>query len=110
MTAKKPIQFRAIHTKTRWRPASHETVANALGKQRGARALFEHLNSAIDYSKHGEPLYVIIWDELQPESGEIVKPDHSQWDGLLHALISDQEIKRFAPKRNPDYWKRQYRA
>lgn len=95
MTAKKPIQFRAIHTKTRWRPASHETASNALGKRRGARALFDHLNKAIDYGKHGEPLYVIIWDERRPESGEIVKPDHSQWDGLQHAPISDQEISRF---------------
>ncbi|MQM29797.1 MAG: hypothetical protein CRU78_04285 [Candidatus Accumulibacter phosphatis] len=95
MTIKKPIQFRAVHTKTRWRRASHESVANALGNKRGARALFDHLNKAIDYSKHGEPLYVLIWDERLPGSGEIVKPDHSRWDGLQHAPVSDQEINRF---------------
>lgn len=59
-----PIQFRAVHTKNRWRPASHENMPNALGKKRGASALFDHLNRAIDYSTEGEPLYVIIWQAV----------------------------------------------
>jgi len=94
MKKPKPIQFRAVHTKTRWRPASHETLANALGKNRGARALFDHTNKAIKYATHGEPLYVIVWDERQ-DHGEIVKPDHSEWDGLRHASIGIAEILHF---------------
>lgn len=95
MTMKKPIQFRAVHTKTRWRRASHESIANALSRHRGAKALFDHLNKAIDYAQHGEPLYVIIWDKRQKGLGEIVKPDHSRRDGLQHAPLPDEEIDRF---------------
>lgn len=89
-----PIKFRAIHTKNRWRTADHESIENALGKTRGARALFGHLNRAINYSKEGEPNYVIIWHEDATE-GEIVKPDHAQRDGLRHAPIAVVDIERF---------------
>lgn len=101
MTVKKPIQFRAVHIKTRWRRASHESIANALGKTRGAKALFDHLNKVIDYAEHGEPLYVIIWDERKKGSGDIVKPDHTQWDGLQHAPIPDEAIGRFERSKLP---------
>lgn len=100
MANHKPIQFRAVHTKTRWRVASHETLSGALGKLRGARALFDHTNKAIDYAKHGEPLYVIVWDERQ-DFGEIVKPDHDQWDGLLHGAVSVGDILRLDEVGSP---------
>lgn len=93
-----PIKFRAIHSKTRWRESDHETMANALGKARGARALFDHLNKSIDYATHGEPKYVIVWHEDSDE-GEIVKSDHAQWDGLRHAPISREDINAFEQQK-----------
>jgi len=40
MAKVKNINYRAIHTKNSWRKASHENMANALGKPNGASALF----------------------------------------------------------------------
>ena len=100
MKKRHPIKFRAIHTKTRWRESDHETMANALGKTRGARALFDHLNKSINYATHGEPKYVIVWHENADE-GEIIKPDHDQWDGLRHAPISRADIDAFEQQRMP---------
>lgn len=89
-----PIQFRAVHSKNRWRSSDHENMANALGKNRGARALFDHLNKAINYAKEGEPLYVIAWHEDGSEC-RIVKPDSSTRDGLAYGQIDFEDIQRF---------------
>lgn len=97
----KHIQFRAVHEVTRWRRASHETFANALGRKRGAVALFDHLTKVIDYAKHGEPKFVIVWDDRVEGSGKIVKPDHGRSDGLQHATITDKAISRFEGKEIP---------
>jgi 5-methylcytosine-specific restriction endonuclease McrA len=102
-----PIQFRAIHTKNRWRKADHENEKNALTGTRGARALFDHLNKAVNYSKEGEPLFVIIWREGE-EIGEILIPDHNQWDSLRHAKIGIDAINEFeqnGPPADEILWK-----
>lgn len=95
-----PIKFRAIHTKTRWRNSDHETMANALGKTRGARALFDHLNKSIDYATHGESKYVIDWHE-NANDGEIIKARYDQWNGLRHAPISRVDIDAFEQQKMP---------
>jgi hypothetical protein len=94
-SAQKPIIFRAVHDTTRWRKARHETLLNArtIGK-RSARALFQHENDAIDYGKHGEPRYVIIWNE-NATSGEVIKPDPSVDRGLRAAQVAIEDIQRW---------------
>lgn len=87
MTAgKKPILFRAIHTKTRWRKARHETLANARSVgERSGRALFRGENRVIDLAKHGQPLYVVIWAE-GAMAGEILKPSAHGYQAEVVAL------------------------
>ncbi|WP_082151583.1 HNH endonuclease signature motif containing protein [Caenimonas sp. SL110] len=89
-----PIQFRAVHSKNRWRKADHESEKNALTGTRGARALFDRLNKAINYAREGDAKFVIIWREGE-DKGEIVVPDHDQWDGLRHAPMGIDDINRF---------------
>ncbi len=106
---KKPVLFRAIHTKTRWRKARHETLANArsVGK-RSARALFRGENNAVDLTKHGDPLYVVIWAEDATE-GEVLKPTAQGYQREIVALedilrwedargAADQEFERYFRK------------
>ncbi|WP_435608086.1 HNH endonuclease [Pseudomonas knackmussii] len=91
----KPIMFRAVHTKTLWRKSSHETLANArsLGN-RSALALFRRENDAIDYRKHGDALYVVIWDAGGP-IGEVLKPDHDSPRGFQSKTVSLEDVQRW---------------
>lgn len=99
MAKPRPIQFRAVHTKNRWRPADHETEKHALvGSSstdiRSARALFDNRNTAIDYAQEGSPKYVVVWDP-NSDHGTIVRPDSSQPDGLRKERISLADIQQF---------------
>jgi len=99
MPRPRPIQFRAIHAKNRWRPADHETEKHALvGSSstdiRSARALFEHRNTAIDYDREGEPRFVVVWDP-KASAGTIVRPDSRESDGLRRVPIPIEHIERF---------------
>lgn len=91
----KPIFFRAVHTKTRWRKARHETLTNArsLGT-RSARALFRGENDAIDLGKHGQPLYVVIWAD-GATSGEVLKPDALSDHGFRAETVTQEAIRRW---------------
>lgn len=100
MAKPRPIQFRAVHTKNRWRPADHETLKHALvGSSstdiRSARALFDFRNTAIQYSREGDPKYVIVWDPTSSSAGTIVRPDSTQPNGLREARIPIDDINRF---------------
>lgn len=98
MAKERNVNYRAIHTKNSWRKASHETLANAFGKSRGAKALFDG-KAAIDYEKHGKPLYVIIW-ENGAQHGYIVKPQPSNSNLLLQAKIPIQTILQYESLSN----------
>lgn len=105
MTKSRPIQFRAVHSRNRWRAADHETEKHALvGSSstdiRSARALFEHRNTAIDYSSEGEPRFVVVWDP-RSDCGTIVRPDSSEADGLRRAAIPLEDIERFEEEGPP---------
>jgi len=82
MTSQRPVQFRAIHTKKRWRKASHETMENAtIRGNRSARALFRGENDAVDLAKHGDALYVVVW-RTGDAYGYIYKPNPNRGDGI----------------------------
>lgn len=89
---KKPILFRAVHTKNKWRKSRHETLANArsIGK-RSALALFKGENDYIDIAKHGPPLYVIIWEE-KASTGEIIRQSTR---GIEGATVEIEDIMRW---------------
>ncbi|MFT6907399.1 MAG: hypothetical protein ACJAS1_004077 [Oleiphilaceae bacterium] len=87
------VNYRAIHTKNSWRKASHESIANALGNTRGAKALFNG-KAAIDYDKHGVPLYVLIWKEGDLK-GLIVKPDPKNMSEMLEVEVPIQIIIKY---------------
>lgn len=95
-----PIQFRAVHTKNRWRKARHESMSNALTGKRGATVLFGHRNTAIDYLVEGNPRFVIIWHK-DMNQGEIVMPDNTKAHYLRHATISIIDINRFEREGPP---------
>lgn len=100
----KPYRFRAIHTKNAWRKASHETFerATTIGN-RSALALFEYRNKAIDYSKAGDPLYVVVWHKDE-EKGWIFKSNTDGNSGICQSshvsrpVIDEWETQREAPK------------
>lgn len=105
MSKPRPIQFRAIHTKNRWRRANHETEKHALvgsssTDRRSARALFDKQNEKIDYRNEGEARFVIVWDP-SANTGTIVKPDSSNSDGLCRADIPMGDIVRFESEGPP---------
>jgi hypothetical protein len=105
MPKPRPIQFRAVHDKNRWRRSNHESEKHALvGSSstdiRSARALFEHRNTAIDYSQEGHPRFVVVWDP-KASLGTIVKPDSSKSDGMRRADISIEDITRFEREGPP---------
>ena len=64
-----------------------------MGNKRGAKALFSG-KAAIDYSKHGDPLYVIIWEE-GAQLGFVVRPDPTDKKAIIKVEIPIQKILQF---------------
>lgn len=90
----KSVHFRALHTITPWRKASHNTLEDALySRSRGAFGLFRDLNRAVDLDKHGEALFVLAWEEGKP-NGVLVRPDGR--GGMDEAEIPMADVLRFA--------------
>ena len=86
------INYRAMHTKTKWRKVrTHKSLETALDGKDGAAGLFAR-KVRIDYAQHGDPLYAFIWEDGAIQ-GWAVKPSS---DGIskkqvpLH-LIMDLE-------------------
>lgn len=105
MPKPRPIQFRAVHDKNRWRRSNHETEKHALvGSSstdiRSARALFDFRNTEIKYHEEGPPRFVVAWDP-KANVGTIVRPDSSKSDGLRRAAISIEDIERFEREGPP---------
>lgn len=92
----KTIEFRAVHTITKWRKASHETIFNAKrSPNRGAHALFLGKNNAIDLSKHGEPLFVVIWNtDTSADQAFIIKNEACPENGFKEVSIPVETAMR----------------
>lgn len=59
------IIYRAVHVRTAWRKAfNHKTMESALHGINGAAGLLAG-RARIDYSMHGEPKYVLVWESSQ---------------------------------------------
>lgn len=87
------VTYRAVHKITPWRKVrGHTSLGNALyGRDDGAPGLFDY-RVRIDYKKHGEPLYAVIWED-NASFGYVVKKDSSSSDGTsrvhvpIHVLL-----------------------
>lgn len=81
------VTYRAVHRNSPWRKVrGHTSIENALyGRDNGAPGLFHH-RARIDYEKHGEPLYAVIWED-HATFGFVVKKDSSSSDGTMRVRV-----------------------
>jgi len=81
------VTYRAVHTINPWRKVrGHTSLENALnGPNDGAPGLFNY-RARIDYKKHGEPLYALIWED-NATFGFVVKRDSSSRDGTSRVQV-----------------------
>ena len=94
MRAPITVTYRAVHKNTPWRKVrGHASLESALfGRKDGAPGLFGY-QVRIDYKKHGEPLYAVIWED-HANFGFVLKKDSSSSDGTarvqvpVHVLLS----------------------
>lgn len=88
------IIYRAIHTKNMWRKVgSHTSLENAIVGKDGAAGLFAR-KVRIDYAKHGDPLYVLVW-ESGAKSGYVIKADPSAPKGIRTAGVQMKDLLDF---------------
>lgn len=89
------IRYCAVHENTAWRKVrGHTSLANVLfGKKDGAPGLFEH-RARIDYEKHGEPLFVVIW-EAGKSTGFVAKRDTSSSDGTSRVPVDIRLLQQY---------------
>lgn len=91
------INYRAIHTKSLWRKVStHQTLESSINGKDGAVGLFAR-KVRINYTTHGDPLYVIVW-ESGASSGYVIKADTSAPSGIRKASIPIATILQFENK------------
>jgi len=88
------VYYRAVHTKTKWRKAAnHSTLESAIRGANGAAALFRG-KVRIDYAKHGEPLFALVWQEGTP-TGSLIRAEAGQPDGIRVVSIPVDKLKEF---------------
>ena len=88
------INYRAIHTKSLWRKVStHRSLDAAINGKDGAAGLFAR-KARIDYTTHGNPLYVVVW-ETGSASGYVIKGDGAAPSGIRKAAIPISTIQQF---------------
>ena len=75
------VHYRAIHTKSKWRKAAnHGSLNSAIYGPNGAAGLFAG-KVRIDYTAHGDPMYVLAWQE-GAQSGHAIKRDATDSRGI----------------------------
>lgn len=81
------VFYRAVHASTQWRKVNgHSSLENALlGIKDGAPGLFSR-RVRIDYEKHGDPLYVVVW-EAGSSRGFVVKKSSAPSSEVLIAQV-----------------------
>lgn len=97
MSTTKPnavIHYRAVHSKTKWRKVnSHLSLESAINGVNGAAGLFTK-KVRIDYDKHGEPLFVLVW-ESEASSGFALRKDPSQTGGVRKISVAIEKLLGF---------------
>lgn len=92
--AKPIINYRAVHSKTRWRKVnSHGSLESAISGVNGAAGLFAG-KVRIDYEKHGAPLYVLVWQTGAP-SGLALRRQGASIGGLQQVAVPMERLLEF---------------
>lgn len=88
------INYRAIHTKNLWRKVgTHKSLEAAVNGRDGAAGLFAQ-KVRIDYKMHGDPLYVLVWED-GASSGYVVKKESGSESGIRIASVPMADLRRF---------------
>lgn len=83
-----------MHTITKWRKAAnHSTLESAIRGPNGAAALFRG-KVRIDYAKHGEPLFALVWQEGS-STGSLIRAEAGQPDGIRVVSVPVGKLKEF---------------
>jgi len=96
------ISYRAVHTKSLWRKVNtHQSLESAINGKDGAAGLFAR-KVRISYETHGDPRYVVVWEQ-GAQSGFVIKPDPTSPKGIQQASIPLSDILAFERngKANP---------
>jgi hypothetical protein len=88
------VNYRAVHTKSLWRKVgTHQSLDAAISGKDGAAALFAR-KARIDYERHGDPRYVIVW-ERGASSGFVIRHDANSPGDMEQAPIPLGDIDAF---------------
>lgn len=88
------VHYRAVHTKTKWRKATnHSSLESAIRGANGAAALFRR-KVRIDYAKHGEPLFALVWEE-GAQTGSLIRAEAGQADGIRVVSVPVSKLQAF---------------
>jgi len=80
-----------------WRKVStHQSLESAINGKDGAAGLFAR-KVRINYETHGDPCYVIVWEQ-GAQSGFVIKPDPSASNGIRKVSIPISDILAFESK------------
>ena len=90
-SARTKVFYRAIHTRTLWRKVgSHHSLEKAIYGADGAAGLFAR-RVRIDYEKHGDPRYVLVWLD-GATTGYAIKPDSSAENGIRVVSVPTSDL------------------
>lgn len=93
-----PVNYRAVHTKNAWRKAhGHGSIESAVFGPNGAAGLFAG-KVRIDYSLHGEPLYVLVWKSGHPR-GKLIRRASTTVERIEIVDIPVPHLERFDADR-----------
>ena len=88
------INYRAIHTKSLWRKVnSHQSLHAAVSGKDGAAALFAR-KVRINYQTHGDPMYVLVWEDGSAE-GYAIKAAPTQPGGIRQVTVPSATLMGF---------------
>ena len=80
------IHYRAVHARTLWRKSrGHRSLAAAIRGKDGAAGLFAR-TVRVDYQRHGDPLFVIVW-ETGATAATLIAPDPAAGNGVREMAI-----------------------
>jgi hypothetical protein len=88
------VRYRAIHTRTLWRKVhSHKSLDAAINGKDGAAGLFAR-KVRIDYGRHGDPLFVLVW-QAGAKDGYAIRQDRTAPQGIEVVTVPVATLERF---------------